>query len=89
MGCKTPEPMWIHAQRTRIGRPSSSIMRQLAMRFPSILRGDDPSKLEGWLDDANHAGLYAIRRFVLYLRRDIEAVRNAISETWSNGQSEG
>jgi transposase len=64
-------------------------MRQLAMRFRGILRGSDPSILEGWLDDAHHAGLYAIRRFVLYLRRDIEAVRNAISETWSNGQTEG
>jgi transposase len=26
---------------------------------------------------------------VLYLRRDIEAVRNAIGETSSNGQTEG
>jgi hypothetical protein len=66
---------------------SVAIMRQLAMRFRGILRGSDPSKLQGWLDDAHHAGLYAIRRFVLYLRRDIEAVRNAISETWSNGQT--
>jgi transposase len=26
---------------------------------------------------------------VRFLRRDIEAVRNAISEPWSNGQTEG
>jgi transposase len=26
---------------------------------------------------------------VLYLRRDIEAVRNAVCERWSNGQTEG
>jgi hypothetical protein len=30
-----------------------AIMRQLAMRFRGILRGSDPSKLEGWLDDAH------------------------------------
>jgi transposase len=64
--------------------PAFAMMRQLAMRFRGILRGSDPSKLDRWLDDAHHAGLYGIRRFVLFLRRDIEAVRNAISETWSN-----
>jgi transposase len=69
--------------------PAFAIMRQLAMRFRGILRGSDPSKLDGWLDDAHQAGLYGIRRFVLFLRRDIEAVRNAIREKWSNGQTEG
>jgi transposase len=69
--------------------PAFAIMRQLAMRFRGIFRGSDPSKLDGWLDDAHHTGLYGIRRFVRFLRRDIEAVRNAISETWSNGQTEG
>jgi transposase len=69
--------------------PTFVIMRQLAMRFRGIFRGSDPSKLDGWLDDADHAGLYGIRRFVRFLRRDLEAVRNAISETWSNGQTEG
>jgi transposase len=33
--------------------------------------------------------LHSLRRFVLFLRRDVEAVRNAISERWSNGQTEG
>jgi transposase len=69
--------------------PAFVIMRQLAMRFRGIFRGRDPSKLDGWPDDAHHTGLYGIRRFVRFLRRDIEAVRNAISETWSNGQTEG
>ena len=55
------------------------------MRF----RGSDPLKLDGWLDDAHHTGLNGIRRFVRVLRRDIEAVRDAISERWSNGQTEG
>src|SRR5271165_5843593 len=30
-----------------------------------------------------------IRRFVHTLRQDLAAVRNAITETWSNGQTEG
>ena len=46
-------------------------------------------KLTDWLHDADRAGLYGIRRFVHTLRRDLAAVRNAITETWSNGQTEG
>ena len=64
-------------------------MRQLAMRFRAILRGSDPSKLAGWMGDAHRTGLYSLRCFRLFLRRDIEAVGNAISESWTNGQAEG
>jgi transposase len=69
--------------------PSFVVMHQLAMRFRGILRGSDPSKLASWMDDAQRTGLHSLRRFVLFLRRDVEAVRNAISERWSNGQTEG
>jgi hypothetical protein len=41
----------------------------------------------GWM--MGHTGLYGIRRFAVFLRRDIGAVRDAISETWSDGQTEG
>ncbi len=30
-----------------------------------------------------------MRRFAQTLRQDIDAVRNAVSEPWSNGQTEG
>jgi transposase len=30
-----------------------------------------------------------MKRFATALRHDIEAVRNALLETWSNGQTEG
>jgi transposase len=30
-----------------------------------------------------------MQRFARTLRRDIDAVRNAIAERWSNGQTEG
>ena len=41
------------------------------------------------MDNAQRTGWYSLRRFVLFLRRDVEAVRNATSERWSNGQTEG
>jgi len=64
-------------------------MRRLAMRFRGILQGVDIQKLDVWLYDADRSGLYGIRRFARTLRQDLAAVRNAISETWSNGQTEG
>jgi transposase len=59
------------------------------MRFRGILRGRDPSKLDLWMADALAAGFPALRRFAQVMRRDIEAVGNAVREQWSNGQTEG
>ena len=39
--------------------------------------------------DAHALGIDALRRFARTLSRDLEAVKNAITETWSNGQTEG
>jgi transposase len=59
------------------------------MRFRGILRDKNVAKLSVWLKDAHQSGLYAMQRFARTLRRDIDAVRNAITERWSNGQTQG
>jgi len=64
-------------------------MRRLAMRFRGILRSRDVQKLVIWLDDAQQSGLYAMQRFAQTVRRDLDAVTNALTEGWSNGQTEG
>ena len=64
-------------------------MRHLAMRFRGLLGGGTVEGLEVWLNDARKCGIYGMRRFVRTLRQDIEAVRNAVLERWSNGQTEG
>ena len=69
--------------------PGFALMRKLAMRFRGILKGRNRRKLDVWLKDAHGSGLYALRRFVRTIRQDIDAVRNAISLHWSNGQTEG
>ena len=46
-------------------------------------------KFDGWLDDAQQAGIHAIHRFARALRRDVDAIKNAVTELWSNGQTEG
>jgi transposase len=64
-------------------------MRHLAMRFRGLLRGGTVERLDIWLNDARKCGIYGMRRFAKTLRQDIEAVRNAVLESWSNGQTEG
>jgi transposase len=64
-------------------------MRQLAMRFRGILRSKDIQKFGVWLDDAQQSGIYAMQRFARTVRRDLDAVTNALTEEWSNGQTEG
>ncbi len=59
------------------------------MRFRGILRSGDGNKLDKWLYDAHHSGIYALQRFVRTLNGDLDAVRNAVTERWSNGQTEG
>jgi transposase len=64
-------------------------MRSLAMRFGGLLRGASVEKLDAWLADARRCGIHAMRRFAGTLRQGIDAVRNAILDPWSNGQTEG
>jgi Transposase len=40
-------------------------------------------------DDAQQSGLYAMQRFARTVRRDLDAVTNALTKGWSNGQTEG
>ena len=92
--CVKPRGLLTDAQAAKVDAfkaisPAFATMRALAMRFRGILRGGDVEKLTAWLHDADHSALYGIRRFVHTLRQDLAAVRNAITETWSNGQTEG
>ena len=64
-------------------------MRRLALRFRGLLRSGTPERLDAWLIDARASGIYAMQRFAKTIRQDLEAVRNAMSEPWSNGQTEG
>ncbi len=92
--CVKPRGLLTQAQAAKVDAfkaisSAFATMRALAMRFRGILRGGDVEKLTVWLHDADRSALYGIRRFVHTLRLDLTAVRNAIPETWSNGQTEG
>jgi transposase len=69
--------------------PEFTAMRRLAMRLRGLLRGETVDELDAWLIAARASGIYGMQRFARTIRQDIEAVRNAVSEPWSNGQTEG
>ncbi len=54
--------------------------------FADLLQQGDPAGLEPWLDAAPAAGLHG---FTSGLRQDLDAVRAAITQPWSNGPVEG
>jgi transposase len=92
--CVKPRGLLTSAQVAKVDAlksewPDFAAMRRLAMRFRGILRSKNVAKLGVWLKDAHQSGLYAMQRFARTLQRDIDAVRNAITESWSNGQTEG
>jgi len=62
---------------------------RFSMRFRGIFHSRKSARLEDWIDDAIHSGLVSLARFARVLRRDIDAVCNAIDLPWSNGQAEG
>ena len=64
----------------------------LATQEAFALAGDLSRRSERLLAaslDAQQSGIYAMQRFARTLRRDIDAVKNAVTECWSNGQTEG
>ena len=92
--CIKPRPQLTERQAgivdaLKVASPEFASMRQLAMRFRGILKGSAVQKLSGWCDDAGRSGIYAMQRFAKTLQRDLDAVRNALTLPWSNGQTEG
>ena len=92
--CVKPRGQMTARQRANVDALKSasmefSAMRRLSMRFRGLLRGGTPDGLDAWLINARASGIYAMQRFAKTIRQDLEAVRNAVLEPWSNGQTEG
>ena len=92
--CIKPRGLLTEAQAAKVDRLKEqssdfATTRQLAMRFRGILKGSDTELLDRWLSEAASSGIHGMRQFAATLRQYLAAVRNAISEPWSNGQTEG
>ncbi len=61
----------------------------LAQAFRQMLHTGEPAALDSWLTAAEASAVPELGSFVAGLRRDIDAVRAALSLPWSQGQVEG
>jgi transposase len=68
------------------GVPMLVKARDLIDRFHAMIRRKAASDLEPWINDTDTGLLASFRSGI---RRDLAAVRAAIAEPWSNGQTEG
>ena len=66
--------------------PELLVAGELARRFAALIRGDDETALEKWIADATGTELDA---FAKGIRRDIGAVKAAITYPWSTSPVEG
>ena len=62
---------------------------ELAEAFTALVRGREAAQLDPWLQQAEHSAVPPLQRFAKRLRADYDAVRAALSLSWSNGQTEG
>lgn len=68
------------------GAPALAEARTLIDRFQSIVRRKADADLDPWLRDAEPS---LIASFARGITKDLAAVRAAVTEPWSNGQTEG
>ena len=64
----------------------------LGQRFINMVRERQPDELLPWLEDAVKSGMDSmdtLKGFANGIQRDLDAVMNALSLPWSNGQTEG
>jgi transposase len=54
-----------------------------------MARGLEGEKLDGWLEEAEACNAPAMRNFAAGLKKDLDAVRAGLTETWSIGPVEG
>jgi transposase len=69
-----------------IGVPALAVARGLLERFHGMLRDREMNALAPWLTDSEGS---LIASFSKCIRADLAAVRAALCEPWSNGQTEG
>jgi hypothetical protein len=92
--CMKPRPMLTIRQSEtvdalKVTRQDFATMRALAMKFRGVFHGSCIEKLDEWIQAARQSGVYAMQRFARRLVQDLMAVRAAVTEPWSNGQTEG
>ena len=69
--------------------PLAETVYALVEEFKTLMRSNEPTHLFNWMEAATKHGIAEIDAFVAGLRRDLDAVVNAILVKYSNGLAEG
>ena len=69
--------------------PAANKASQLARKFKSITDQLKKKHLNRWIKTVLESDIYALKNFATGLLKDYDAVKAAVSLTWSNGQVEG
>jgi transposase len=69
--------------------PKARQLRRMALQFRAILRWRNAKGLRAWIDTAIASPFRFLAQFANTLRRDLAAVKLAITKPWSNGPIEG
>lgn len=79
------------AARTRMLAADTQLttVDRLVRQFIQLVKERRGHDLDQWLKDVAVSGIKALKSFAKGLRADLAAVRNALSMSWSNGQTEG
>jgi transposase len=56
---------------------------------PAPAIATEPNAIDYWLMDVGQSDIYGLQRFARTSKRDIVAVCNAMTNIWSNGQTDG
>ncbi len=62
---------------------------RLTQKFAAMARERRGTRLDAWLAEVDGCDVPALRRFATGSRADLEAVRAGLTESWSNGSTEG
>ncbi len=69
--------------------PEVKTAASLASEFRQLMEDKKGGQLQGWIKKAIASGIKELKSFVGGLLPDFEAVKNALTLPWSNGQVEG
>ena len=69
--------------------PAIKRVCELGQRFQKMVKERDEKPFAEWLGEALQSGIKGITGFAEGLKKDLEAVTEALRSTWSNGQTEG
>ena len=76
-------------QRVKQSDATVASVHQLVQRFQQMVREKQAELFDLWLEDAKNSAVGPLVSFAKGILQDYDAVKNALSLPWSNGQTEG